>query len=152
RLSLGRLERAVHTVDLGPLTPCLPGRLYTSDKKIHLAPEILLADLERLEIRLSRKPNANALFLIGRRQMRNNNSWLHNSPRLMKGPDRCTLLMNRADAATLGLQDKELVQIRSSAGSVVAPVELCDSIMPGVVSLPHGFGHGKLGTVQTVAN
>jgi anaerobic selenocysteine-containing dehydrogenase len=152
RLSLRRLRKEAHTIDLGPLAPCLPGRLYTRDKQIHLAPEILLADLERLAARLSRTPAPGSLSLIGRRQIRNNNSWMHNAPRLMNGPDRCTLLVHPADAAARGLHNGQRVEIRSAVGAVTAPLELSDSMMPGVVSLPHGFGHGRPGTVQTVAN
>ena len=152
RLSLRRLREQVHTIDLGPLTPCLPRRLYTPDRQIHLAPEILIADLARLEARLARTPAPGSLALIGRRQIRNNNSWLHNAPRLMKGPDRCTLLMHPSDAASRGLRSGQRVEVRSAVGAVSAPLEVSDAIMPGVVSLPHGFGHGRPGTQQTIAN
>jgi anaerobic selenocysteine-containing dehydrogenase len=151
RLSLTRLRRELHALDLGPLTSCLPGRLYTRDKKINLAPPVLLADLGRLSERLSRKAEQGTLALIGRRQIRNKNSWLHNAPRLMKGADRCTLLMNPSDAQERGLHGGQYVEIKSSAGKVTAPLELCDGIMPGVVSLPHGFGHSRPGTLQSVA-
>jgi anaerobic selenocysteine-containing dehydrogenase len=126
--------------------------LYTPDKQIQLAPQILLADLGRLAARLLRTPLPETLSLIGRRQIRNNNSWMHNAPHLMHGPERCTLLMNPRDAAARGLENAQVVEIRSAAGTVTAPLELSDTMMSGVVSLPHGFGHGRSGTVQTVAN
>lgn len=153
RISLARLRREARTIDLGPLTPCLPARLYTRDKNIQISPAVLLADLARLADRLLRKPSENgALALIGRRQTRNNNSWLHHAPSLMRGPDRCTLLMHPVDAAKRGLGNAQLVEIRSSRAVIQAPLELCDKIMPGIVSLPHGFGHGRQGTAQTTAN
>jgi anaerobic selenocysteine-containing dehydrogenase len=151
-LSLRRLRTASRTIDLGPLAPCLPGRLHTRDKQIHLAPDVLLADLDRLGARLSREPAAGSLLLIGRRQMRNNNSWMHNSPHLMIGPERCTLLVHPDDAVARGLHEGQRVTIRSKVGAIIAPIQLSDGIMPGVVSLPHGFGHGRPGTQQTMAN
>jgi len=153
RLTLARLRREAHTIDLGPLTPCLPGRLYTRDKMIHLAPEVLLADLNRLAKRLSsgNSPPA-SLMLIGRRQVRDNNSWMHNMPRLMTGADRCVLLMHPADAAERGLRDGQAVEVRSRTGTVTVGLKVCDAILPGVVSLPHGFGHGRPGTRLSVAN
>ena len=91
-------------------------------------------------------------MLIGRRQLRDNNSWMHNVPRLMKGRDRCTLWMNPAEAARLGLADGQEVVIRSRAGTLEAPLQVTDEIREGVVSLPHGYGHGRDGTRLTVAN
>ena len=119
---------------------------------IDLAPEVLLGDLARLSQRVARPRAAGALLLIGRRQLRNKNSWLHNSPRLMKGPDRCTLIMHPSDAAARGLTDGQRVDVRSAIGGVTVPNEVTGAIMPGVVSLPHGFGHAKPGTRQAVAN
>ncbi len=118
RLSLRALEAAPHGVDLGALEPCLPGRLGTPDKRIRLAPELLLADVKRLASRLLDQPAAvgGALQLVGRRQLRSNNSWMHNSLRLVKGPARCTLLMNPADAAARGLSHGEPVVVESRVG------------------------------------
>ncbi len=146
------LEEAPHGIDLGGLEPRLPARLGTRDKKIVLAPRPLVADLVRLE-RALREAEAQepALVLIGRRQLRSNNSWMHNSVRLVKGPVRCTLQMNPADAAQRGLNHGELVQIRSRVGSVRAPLEVTEALMPGVVSLPHGWGHTRQGTKLRVA-
>jgi len=111
-----------------------------------------MQDLTRLSERMARRPAAGSLLLIGRRQMRNHNSWLHNSARLMKGPDRCTLMMHPDDASVRSLRAGQRVAIRSAVGAVTAPLELSDGIMPGVVSLPHGFGHGQPDTRLAVAN
>ena len=149
-LSLRRLRREPHGVDLGPLRPRLPGRLGTRDGLVHLAPPEYLADLPRLRGRLGGEPGA-GLVLIGRRHLRSNNSWLHNSARLVKGRPLCTLLMHPADAAARGLADGAPAVLSSRIGSVEVPVEVTDAIMPGVVSLPHGWGHGRAGTRLSVA-
>jgi anaerobic selenocysteine-containing dehydrogenase len=146
-LSLGKLQREVHGVDLGPLGPCLPDRLFTSDKRIRLAPELFVKDLERAEKGLS-PPAASAdmdLRLIGRRHLRSNNSWMHNSHRLVKGRDRCTLLMHPEDAARRGIAHEQRVRVRSRVGAIELKVEVTDEIMPGVVSVPHGWGHDRPG-------
>jgi anaerobic selenocysteine-containing dehydrogenase len=153
RLRLRDLENAPHGIDLGALQPCLPGRLLTPDGKIALAPEALVADVQRLEARLA-EPAAVAehgLELIGRRELRSNNSWMHNSQRLVKGPQRCTLLMHPTDAAARRLADGALVRVTSRVGAVTAPVKISDEVMPGVVSLPHGWGHGRPGVRLAVA-
>jgi anaerobic selenocysteine-containing dehydrogenase len=147
-LSLGALKKRPHGVDLGPLASRLPGRLGLH-RKINLAPREYLEDLPRLRARL-RAP-ADELVLIGRRQLRSNNSWMHNSERLVKGRDRCTLLINPADAAARGLADGDLATLSSTAGSVEVPVEVTDAIMRGVVSLPHGWGHHRSGIRLGVA-
>ena len=145
RLSLGRLKRSPHGVDLGPLEPCLPDRLKTRDRKIDLAPEVFVGDVERLERRLVELGETNQMLLIGRRSVRSNNSWMHNAERLMRGKDRCTLLMHPQDADRLGVSDAEQVTVTSNVGEITAPLELTEAIMPGVVSLPHGWGHGREG-------
>jgi anaerobic selenocysteine-containing dehydrogenase len=158
-LSLGRLRKHPHGMDLGPLQPALPARLFTADRKIHAAPAPLLEDVARLRARLLEgEADAGAaaeggfdLLLIGRRQLRSNNSWMHNYPRLMKGRDRCTLLLHPADAAARGIQAGATVRVGSRAGSVEVAAELSEEVMRGVVSLPHGFGHGRAGIGQTVA-
>src|SRR6266536_3066655 len=150
-LSLRKLRRQPHGVDLGPLERRLPGRLYTKDRKIHLAPGEYLDDLDRLHGRMeSWAPGE--LVLIGRRQLRSGNSWLHNSARLVKGKPRCTLLVNPADAERYGLADHEPAVLSSAAGEVEVPVELTDQMMPGVVSLPHGWGHSRPGVRLDVAS
>ncbi|HYW11132.1 MAG TPA: molybdopterin oxidoreductase family protein [Longimicrobium sp.] len=158
-LSLRTLRRHPHGMDLGPLQPMLPGRLFTRDKRIHAAPAPLLEDVTRLRAWLdedaARAGAATAdgldLLLIGRRQLRSNNSWMHNVPRLMKGRDRCTLLLHPTDAAARGIAPGGWVRVGSRAGSVEVPAELSDEVMPGVVSLPHGFGHGRAGIGTRVA-
>jgi anaerobic selenocysteine-containing dehydrogenase len=153
-LRLRDLEAAPHGIDLGALTPLLPGRLQTRDGKIALAPEALVADVKRLEDRLvaAVAGGGGALELIGRRELRSNNSWMHNSQRLVKGPERCTLLMHPTDAAARALADGALVRVTSRVGAVTAPVKISDEVMPGVVSLPHGWGHGRAGVRLAVAS
>jgi len=152
-LTLRRLQQAVHGIDLGPLKPCLPERLRTADKQIELAPEVLVKDVDRVKARffdLSFNSN-NHLLLIGRRDLRSNNSWMHNSERLVKGKCQCTLLMNPTDAANRDLLSGQSVVVRSRVGSIVLPVEVSSEMMEGVVSIPHGWGHDRLGVNQTVA-
>jgi anaerobic selenocysteine-containing dehydrogenase len=148
-VSLGQLDRAPHGIDLGALEPCLPGRLYTQARRIALAPQRFLDDLTRL--RKSLDAPRPALALIGRRDLRSNNSWMHNSPRLIKGPERCTLLMHPEDARERGLASGQTVRVRSRVGEVEAPLEVSDSMRPGVVCLPHGFGHRFADTRLDVA-
>jgi anaerobic selenocysteine-containing dehydrogenase len=150
-LSLKALLRAPHGVDLGPLRPCLAKRLPKDHQQIVLAPELLRADLKRLE-QLLEEPASAGLVLIGRRQLRSNNSWLHNSPRMIKGPARCTLQMHPSDAAARGLSHGCQVELRSKVGAIKVPLEITDALMPGVVSLPHGFGHTRAGTAQRIAS
>ncbi len=150
-LSLSALKASPHGVDLGPLVPVLPERLFTEDGRIHLAPEVLMGDLPRLRARLAAGA-AGGMALIGRRHLRSNNSWLHNSERLVRGKDRCTLLVHPDDAARLGLVGGGSARVRSRVGEVVAPVEVSDTVMPGVVSLPHGYGHGRQGVRLSVAS
>ncbi|WP_425146220.1 molybdopterin-dependent oxidoreductase [Deinococcus sp.] len=149
KLELDELKAAPHGLDFGPLQPCLPQRLLSADGRIQLAPLSFLADLLRLDAAISVPPAA--FVLIGRRQLRGNNSWMHNTPRLMRGPDRCTLMLHPADAQKLGVASGEQVTLSSRVGSVTVPAEVTDALMPGVVSLPHGFGHGRAGTRLGVA-
>jgi len=147
-LSLGRLATAPHGIDLGPLEPCLPERLYTPGKRIALAPPQFVADIERLA---ATRWEADGLRLIGRRDLRSNNSWMHNSARLVKGPERCTLLMHPDDAGARDLLHGRRVQIASRAGSVEAVLEVTNTMRTGVVCLPHGWGHHRDGVRLRVA-
>jgi anaerobic selenocysteine-containing dehydrogenase len=147
KLSLAKLREAPHGLDLGPLEPRLPDRLGTHDGKVDLAPAIYLADLPRLE----RVQPSGGLVMIGRRHLRSNNSWLHNSERLVKGPTRCTLLIHPADAAARGLADGGTARVSSESGAIELPVEITDTVMRGVVSVPHGWGHGRAGARLSVA-
>jgi anaerobic selenocysteine-containing dehydrogenase len=149
-LSLQRLEQAPHGIDLGPLQPNLLRRLATRDSRVQLAPSRHVEDLARAARALDAPPPA--LVLIGRRHVRSNNSWMHNSQRLVKGKPRCTLMMHPGDAATHGVADGATVRLRSRVGEVEVPVEVTDQVMPGVVSLPHGWGHDREGTRLGVAN
>lgn len=211
-LSLQKLKDAAHGLDLGPLTSCLPERLYTADKKIQLVPAVLRGDLARVRQKFLRaatpanppaasastaatladppaatasaavppaasasaavtpaasasatgtgapgSPSADAatggydLQLIGRRHLRSNNSWMHNSQRLVKGPPRCTLLIHPDDAARRGIVAEQRVRVRSRVGSIALPAELTADVMPGVVSIPHGWGHDRPGIALATA-
>ncbi|MEV4130471.1 molybdopterin-dependent oxidoreductase [Nocardia sp. NPDC049707] len=134
-----------HGLDLGPLQPRLPGVLRTASKQVELAPRPLLEDVARMRARLA--DAAPDVVLIGRRQLRSNNSWMHNVPTLIGGSNTCTLHINPADVARLGLGDTAVV--KSAAGTLTVPLEPTEAIMPGVVSLPHGWGHTD--STQTVA-
>lgn len=149
-LTLDTLKANPNGIDFGPMVPQLPDILGTPDKKIRLAPQYLLDDLPRLAARMERP--AEPLVLVSRRHLRSNNTWLHNVPALMKGKDRCTLLIHPDDAARCGVADNDIVTVKSEAGEIRVPVEITDAIKPGVVSMPHGWGHGKPGTRMTVAN
>jgi anaerobic selenocysteine-containing dehydrogenase len=152
-LTLAKLRAQPHGVDLGPLESRLPGRLRTSDKRVKLAPAAFVGDLARLKQRMAEWTRASGdLVLIGRRQLRSNNSWCHNSARLVKGKARCTLLIHPRDASARGIGDGDTVELASRTGSVRVPAEVSDEIMPGVVSLPHGWGHDRRGTRLAVAS
>ena len=144
KLSLEELAKQPHGIDLGALEPCLPERLLTENKRINLAPELLVKDLERLKIEASNS-NEFPFALIGRRHLRDNNSWLHNSEILMKGKNRCTVLINDSDAEKLNLQNLQIVKVSSRVGSVEIPCEITENIARGVVSIPHGYGHNRDG-------
>jgi anaerobic selenocysteine-containing dehydrogenase len=149
-LTLDRLEAAPHGIDLGPLEPRLPDALRTRTGKVELAPEPILADVPRLEAALGRSVNG-AMVLVGRRHLRSNNSWMHNVPRLVSGPPRCTAHVNPSDAERLGLADGEPARVSSDAGEIEIPVEVTENVMPGVVSIPHGWGHDVEGVELSVA-
>ena len=148
-LSLRALLDSPDGVDLGALEPNLLRRLATSDGRLHLAPQAYLADLTRVHDVL--KLPLPALMLIGRRDVRSNNSWLHNSQRLVKGRPRCTLMINPLDAATRGIVDGDAVRLRSRVGEICVVAELTDHVREGVVSLPHGWGHDREGVRLGVA-
>ncbi|MCB1022986.1 MAG: molybdopterin oxidoreductase family protein, partial [Acidobacteria bacterium] len=150
KLSIEELKKNPHGTDLGALKPCLPERLFTENKRIDLAPKLLVQDLKRL--RREEKPGPSQFALIGRRHLRDNNSWLHNSELLVKGRNRCTLLINSADAKRLALENGQTVRVTSRVGEVVIPLEITEDIMPGVVSIPHGYGHGRDGVKLDTAN
>jgi anaerobic selenocysteine-containing dehydrogenase len=149
-INLDKVKAAPHGIDLGPNISHLADVLQTRDKKVVLAPPYITADVPRLAARLDRP--ADDLVLISRRHLRSNNSWMHNVPVLVKGKDRCTLLVHPEDAERFGLRDGDHAKVSSEAGALVVPVEITDAIKRGVVSLPHGWGHDKAGTQMAVAN
>jgi anaerobic selenocysteine-containing dehydrogenase len=150
-LNFTKLVDATHGIDLGPLTPRLPELLQTKSGNIELTPAPIVADLARLTAALS-VPQAEGLLLIGRRDLRSNNSWMHNLVPLVKGPERCTLHMHPEDATARGLNDGDMARIRARVGEVVGRVHVTDEVMRGVVSLPHGWGHSAKGTRTQVAS
>ena len=151
-LTLTQLRDANAAVDLGALEPRLPEMIRKDHGRLKLVHEIFETDIERLLASMEERRDADRLVLIGRRQLRNMNTWLHNLPNLAKGPERCTLLVNPRDAERLGLSDGGTAKISARAGSVTAPVVLSDEMMQGVVSLPHGYGHDTNNTRISVAN
>jgi anaerobic selenocysteine-containing dehydrogenase len=149
-LTLADLEAAPHGIDLGPLEPRIPEMLRTPSGKVELAPPEIAADVPRLEHALDRSRNG-GMVLIGRRQLRSNNSWMHNIQPLVKGRESCTAHVHPDDAGRLGLRDGEPVRVSSRAGAIEVPVEVTDAVMPGVVSIPHGWGHDVDGVRMSVA-
>ncbi|GAA4415062.1 molybdopterin-dependent oxidoreductase [Actinokineospora soli] len=140
-LTLDDLRAHPHGVDLGPLAPRLPGVLSTAGGRTELAPPALTADVPRLAAELTAVPNG-AMVLIGRRQLRSNNSWMHNIAPLVGGQNRCTAQINPADAERLDLTDGGTCVVRSRTGKLTVPVEVTDAVRRGVISIPHGWGHG----------
>jgi anaerobic selenocysteine-containing dehydrogenase len=149
-LTLEKMAALPNGIDMGPLEPRLPGVLKTPSGKIELAPPYITADIPRLRQRLARRDEG--LVLVSRRHLRSNNSWMHNVASLVTGKDRCTLLVHPDDAREAGLVDGGAARITSSAGSIVAPVEVTDEMRRGVVCLPHGWGHDKPGARLAVAS
>lgn len=143
-MSLAEVEAQPNGVDLGPLRPNLAERIRTPGKRIHAVPAPLAEELDRFRADMAATP-CDALRLIGRRHVRSNNSWLHNSKRLVKGPDRCTLMIHPDDAAARGIAVGDVVTVASRVGSVNVAAEVTEDMMPGAVSLPHGWGHGRAG-------
>jgi anaerobic selenocysteine-containing dehydrogenase len=150
-LTFSALRDSPHGIDLGALEARLPEVLETPDGMIDLLPELVALDLQRARAVLERPQREDGLLLIGRRHLRSNNSWMHNVSVLVRGPERCTLQMHPDDAARLGLAQGKSARIASRVGEIVAPVELTDAVMPGVVSLPHGWGHSAPNTALRVA-
>jgi anaerobic selenocysteine-containing dehydrogenase len=150
KVSMEALKANPSGIDFGPLKPQLPERLQTPNKRINVAVPQVLEDLLRVADEVAAE--VEGYRLIGRRHVRDCNSWMHNFHRLVKGRDRCTLMVNPEDAEKEGWQEGDRVTVSSRAGSVVTQVEITPSIRKGVVSLPHGFGHARQGTQMALAN
>ena len=152
-LSLAKLKAHPHGIDLGPLQPSLPNALFHEDKKIHLDFDYFMSDLDRVnKYFFDAEDQEKSLVLIGRRHIKTNNSWLHNSPRMVKGNNRCTLQLHPDDGATHGIENGDEVRVTSRVGQLTIKAEITDAIMPGVVSIPHGWGHNKKGIKLSVAS
>jgi len=149
-LSLDDLEAEPHGIDLGPLEPRLPEVLRTPSGRVELAPQLIVDDVPRLREAMTRHRNG-SMTLIGRRHLRSNNSWMHNLEPLVRGKDRCTALVHPDDASRLGLASGDLARVSSRVGEIEVPVELSDEMLPGVISIPHGWGHGRRGSRMAVA-
>ena len=150
QVNLKTLKKNPHGIDLGPLQSMLPQGLKHKDNKIHLNVDFYQADLERVK-EMMKQYNDSQILLIGRRHVRSNNSWMHNSQRLVKGKSRCTLMLHPETAKQQGIENGQSVNVTSKVGSVTIEAEITDELMPGVVSIPHGFGHGRKGIKQKVA-
>lgn len=149
-LTLADLEAAPHGRDLGPLSPRIPEVLRTASRTIELTPTAITDDVARLVAVLETAPTG-GMVLIGRRQLSSNNSWMHNLAPLVRGANTCTAHVHPEDAARLGLRDGGDAVVRSRAGSITVPVEVTDTVRPGVVSIPHGWGHSSPGARTAVA-
>ncbi|MEW6079760.1 MAG: molybdopterin-dependent oxidoreductase [Thermodesulfobacteriota bacterium] len=155
-LTLSKVKQAEHGLDLGPLAPRLPDRLFTTDKRIHLAPEMLVAALKKLDADAATGPIAEEtgtfdLLLISRRNLMSNNTWLHNCRSMRNQTNRCTALINTGDAETRSIASGDFIRVASRVGSIVIEAEVTDHIMPGVISIPHGWGHDREGARLRVA-
>ena len=154
-LTLQKIAQAPHGVDLGPMRSRLPGRLFTKNKRINLAPQIFARELESLARTLSGYKNAGDkhydLLLIGRRNRRSNNSWFHNLERMHKPVNRCTAMLNPHDASSRGIENGDIILLESRTGSIELKAEITPNILSGVVSVPHGWGHHYDGVVLGVA-
>jgi anaerobic selenocysteine-containing dehydrogenase len=152
-LSLDKLKAHPHGIDLGPLQPALPDAIFHENKKIDLNFNYFMSDIARVKTHFfDQKRNENQIVLIGRRHIKTNNSWLHNSPRMVKGNNRCTLQLHPIDAAKYDVNEGDRVKVTSRVGELFVEAEITDSIMPGVVSIPHGWGHNKKGIKLGVAS
>lgn len=150
-MTLERLAAAQHGIDFGPLVPRFEDAVSTSSGMVELAPAPIIEDIPRLRAAIeAHRPDD--VVLVGRRELRSNNSWLHNVEVLVRRKERCTLHVHPDDAARIGVSDGEPVTVRSAVGMVTAPAEVTEAIMAGVVSLPYGWGHDAEGTHLSVAS
>jgi len=156
-LSIELLKQLSHGIDLGPLQVDLPNAIYHADKLIDLKFDYFMPDLTRLNKHffVDAKSDYDSLQLIGRRHLKTNNSWMHNSKRMVKGTNnglsRCTAQIHPKDASKYNVSDKQMIKVSSRVGSIQLPAEITEKIMPGVISIPHGWGHNKKGMRLQVA-
>lgn len=148
KLNLDTLKKHPHGIDIGPLTSQLPGRLLTNDKRIHLFPDIYQESIETLQ---KSQSEDDGFLLIGRRNLRSNNSWMHNLHRMVKGPNTCTALIHPEDASRLHISTGELIEVSSDVGLVHIEAEVSEEIMQGTISIPHGWGHNRKGVRMAIA-
>jgi len=152
KLSIEKLKQNPHGIDLGPLETSGRDALQTKSGLINIAPEFITADLERVDAFFTGQVVAsNQLSLIGRRDLRSNNSWMHNSHRLIKGKNRCVALIHPIDASQAGISTGDMVEVTSAVGSIKLPAEISEAVMPGVICIPHGWGHDLEGVELSVA-
>ncbi len=150
-LNMKKLREAPHGLDLGPLQPGFERRVLHKDRHVHLAEEPMLAAIDEVVAELDAAPGEGELLLIGRREQRSNNSWMHNVPSLVSGRERCLLLVHPEDAGRLGIADGDEAMMESRIHRGRVRVHVSDEICQGVVSLPHGWGHGEVARWQKVA-
>ena len=150
-ITLQDLKDHPHGIDLGPLVPKLPEGVLLESKRMDILPDIYHQAVKKLIQTTEQKAKDNRLLLIGRRHLRSNNSWLHNSYRMVKGRDRCTALIHPDDAAKQDIIDGEIIEVRSRIGAIQIKAELTDEMMPGAISIPHGWGHHRDGIQLDIA-
>jgi anaerobic selenocysteine-containing dehydrogenase len=150
-LNLERLAAAPHGVDLGPLRPGVTHRVLHKGRRMRIAPETIVAGLPELERAVDAQP-ARELLLVGRRELRTNNSWMHNVPAMVAGKERCTLYVHPSDAERYGVRDGQMATLQSRVHRGTVRVQVNDDMAPGVVSLPHGWGHAESAPWQRVAS
>jgi anaerobic selenocysteine-containing dehydrogenase len=150
-ISLAKVRAASHGLDVGRARPGTAHRIYHGDGRVHLVGEPLMRALGELERELDAAPANGDVLLVGRRDLRSNNSWMHNAPSLVAGRERCVLLVNPVDAARAGLRDSQPAVLENHVHAAAVPVRITEEVMPGVVSLPHGWGHAPSAAWQRVA-
>jgi anaerobic selenocysteine-containing dehydrogenase len=145
-LSINTLINNPHGIDLGELQSDLPNALFTKDKSINLSFDFFMPDIKRVnEYFYNEVGTESPLLLIGRRHLKSNNSWLHNSKRMVKDTTRCTAQIHPTDASAFGIENGSLVTVRSRVGQIIIEAEITEKVMRGVVCIPHGWGHNKQG-------
>ena len=152
RMSLKKIIANPNGIDLGPLKPCLPGRLFTKHKMIELCPPPFVAAWTDLCTSSLPQSGGDRLVLVGRRSLKSNNSWMHNCPSLNKSRNQCYALMNTEDAIARSITDGSTIELSTDVGSITLPAKVSDKIMRGVVSVPHGWGHHRKGIKQSLAS